>query len=96
MNSTQLIDFYNRRKSALGEKATKLNMFLEGYGAALNDIDIDNLKALKALKVFCRCECDAKILDCPHKEQGGCAKYKKFKSIFYGKIHNLRTATEQE
>lgn len=50
----------------------------------------------KVLVAYCKSECDTDHLDCPHKEQGGCAKYKKFKSIYYGTIHNLRTATEQE
>lgn len=42
MNSTQLIEFYKVRKEALGEKATDWNMFLEGYGAGISDVDIRN------------------------------------------------------
>jgi len=52
MNSTQLIEFFNLRKSALGEKATDFNMFLEGYSAALNDMDIKNHYIQKACEAL--------------------------------------------
>lgn len=34
-----------------------------------------------ALAAYCKSECDTDHLACPHKAQGGCAKYKNFKSM---------------
>lgn len=35
--SKELIEHYNKRKEELGEKATKLNMYLEGYAKGYRD-----------------------------------------------------------
>lgn len=35
--SKELIEHYNKRKEELGEKATKLNMYLEGYAEGYRD-----------------------------------------------------------
>lgn len=35
--SQELIAHFHKRKEELGEKASKLNMFLEGYAAGYND-----------------------------------------------------------
>lgn len=40
MDSTQLIALYESLKQKLGEKATDWNMFLEGYVAGINDVDV--------------------------------------------------------
>lgn len=35
--SQELIAHFNKREAELGEKASKFNMFLEGYAAGYND-----------------------------------------------------------
>lgn len=49
--SQELIAHFNKREAELGEKASKLNMFLEGYALGYNDTKEDMIN--KACKAFC-------------------------------------------
>lgn len=82
-SSTELIAYYHMREQALGEKATKPTMFLEGYGVGLTDTE--EFFTIKALTAFCMTECQRKSnMPCAHLADGGCTNYRKFKQLIKG------------
>lgn len=49
--SQELIAYFNKREEALGEKATRFNLFLEGYAEGYNDTKAEMInKACEWLK----------------------------------------------
>lgn len=89
MNSTLLIEYFNKRKEALGEKATDFTMFMEGYGAGIADLDVRNAIVKETIDKAC------KILDdcLPNIEYiTNVSVYRQNKSKF---IESIRKAMEE-
>ncbi|MCQ2219737.1 MAG: hypothetical protein MJZ12_00005 [Prevotella sp.] len=56
--SKELIEHYNKREEELGEKATKFNMYLEGYAEGYGDTKAYMIdKACKAHCEYCDHTC---------------------------------------
>lgn len=68
--SKELIKFYEKREKALGEKATKLNMFLEGFAEGSNSTKEHIIeKACEWWKFEMRTSCPDDVYEswCQHK-----------------------------